>query len=631
MSTDVTSLRRVDEPPSQTVSTAGTQRADIQGLRAIAVAAVLLYHLWPHRLTGGFVGVDVFFVISGFLITSHLLCRPVRSVKDLLGFWARRVRRLIPAASVVLLASLVATVVWLPATVHTTVAREVLASTFYLENWVLAWSSTDYLAAEGDGLTGAALLVPVRGGAVLHPVADPAGGRRLVRRQAPVQPPVVPAGGRRDRGAGVVRLVGPPDGHEPARRVLRLHDALLGARHRSGARRVRRLAAATAPPHGSGGPGVVGAGDDRRGRLVLLRLDALPRCCRRPPDARYRDGHRRGSRRPPVRPGARPRPPLGAVARWGLLLALPVALAADRRRAVRAGTPVDLVGEGGPRAGGSAAGRAVEAVGRGPAARRPLDQGAPAQDLRAARGVGPGGRRRRGSAPRQDRGRRTVGGRGGAGRGGARPAVPGRRCRTRQDVRARGGGAGHLAHVRQDRQADRLRRRVLEQPALRAAQDLHLRELGAVRTRGGRRQLARWTLGPGDAPCRRGERVAAHDLPAVKLLHGRRTGRLRRPAGDRRVPRDEPVGGRRGVRRHVRPRRDVRPDVRRAGRGARRPEGRRRSRLVRDGAGPDHGFRHPCPGGPRHPGGQGGRPDVPRDGRGRHERVRHGPRRRDRT
>lgn len=57
----------------------GGFRADIQALRAIAVAGVVLYHLWPHRLPGGFVGVDVFFVISGYLITSHLLKRPPRT------------------------------------------------------------------------------------------------------------------------------------------------------------------------------------------------------------------------------------------------------------------------------------------------------------------------------------------------------------------------------------------------------------------------------------------------------------------------------------------------------------------------------------------------------------------------
>jgi peptidoglycan/LPS O-acetylase OafA/YrhL len=48
-------------------------RKDIQALRAIAVVIVVIFHLWPNRLPGGFVGVDVFFVISGFLITQHLL------------------------------------------------------------------------------------------------------------------------------------------------------------------------------------------------------------------------------------------------------------------------------------------------------------------------------------------------------------------------------------------------------------------------------------------------------------------------------------------------------------------------------------------------------------------------------
>jgi len=123
-------------------------RRDIQGLRAVAVAAVLLYHLWPHRLTGGYVGVDVFFVISGFLITSHLIRKPVRGVRGLLDFWARRVRRLIPAASVVLVVTLVASLIWLPGTVVTQVARETAAAALYVENWALARSSTDYLAAD---------------------------------------------------------------------------------------------------------------------------------------------------------------------------------------------------------------------------------------------------------------------------------------------------------------------------------------------------------------------------------------------------------------------------------------------------------------------------------------------------
>ncbi len=127
---------------------ASAPRADVQGLRALAVAAVLAYHVWPSAVPGGYVGVDVFFVISGFLITSHLIRHPVRSGADLLEFWARRVRRLIPAASLVLLVTLAAAVVWLPPTVRGVVGREVLAASLYVENWALARSATDYLAAE---------------------------------------------------------------------------------------------------------------------------------------------------------------------------------------------------------------------------------------------------------------------------------------------------------------------------------------------------------------------------------------------------------------------------------------------------------------------------------------------------
>ncbi|MGL4256738.1 MAG: acyltransferase family protein [Microbacterium sp.] len=124
-------------------------RPDVQALRAIAVLAVVLYHLWPNRLTGGFVGVDVFFVISGFLITSHLLRELSDTGSIRVGsFWARRAKRLLPAALLVLALTAITAFVVMPPTVLPQTFREVLASVFYVENWALVQSSVDYLAAD---------------------------------------------------------------------------------------------------------------------------------------------------------------------------------------------------------------------------------------------------------------------------------------------------------------------------------------------------------------------------------------------------------------------------------------------------------------------------------------------------
>jgi peptidoglycan/LPS O-acetylase OafA/YrhL len=146
-------VRTVSAPPAPPAPdrqprTARAFRADIQGLRAIAVSLVLLFHLWPNRLGGGFVGVDVFFVISGFLITSHLYSRPPRTGRDLAAFWSRRVRRLLPASLLVLAATAVATRLVAPETQWAATAHEVIAAAMYVENWQLARSSVDYLAAE---------------------------------------------------------------------------------------------------------------------------------------------------------------------------------------------------------------------------------------------------------------------------------------------------------------------------------------------------------------------------------------------------------------------------------------------------------------------------------------------------
>jgi peptidoglycan/LPS O-acetylase OafA/YrhL len=121
---------------------------EIQALRAIAVTLVVLFHLWPNRLPGGFIGVDVFFAISGFLITGHLL-REASSEHGihLAEFWARRVRRLLPAAYLVLGVSLVATLTILPPRLWKETAIQIGASALGIQNWVLAASSVDYFGS----------------------------------------------------------------------------------------------------------------------------------------------------------------------------------------------------------------------------------------------------------------------------------------------------------------------------------------------------------------------------------------------------------------------------------------------------------------------------------------------------
>ncbi len=124
-------------------------RPEIQALRAIAVATVVVFHYWPDLITGGYVGVDVFFAISGFLITAHLVREVDRTAKvSLPGFWARRARRILPAALLVLLFCAVATYFWVPLNLWEQFFGEIRASTLYIENWNLAAQAVDYLGAE---------------------------------------------------------------------------------------------------------------------------------------------------------------------------------------------------------------------------------------------------------------------------------------------------------------------------------------------------------------------------------------------------------------------------------------------------------------------------------------------------
>ena len=127
--------------------TARATRKDIQALRAIAVMLVVFNHLWAERMSGGYVGVDVFFVISGFLITQHLVRELNKAGSIRLGaFYGRRAKRLLPASLLVASVSLVAAWLFLPFSRWAVVVHETFASVLYFENWALAAKSVDYSA-----------------------------------------------------------------------------------------------------------------------------------------------------------------------------------------------------------------------------------------------------------------------------------------------------------------------------------------------------------------------------------------------------------------------------------------------------------------------------------------------------
>lgn len=124
-------------------------RSDIQGLRAVAVALVVIFHMFPNTVTGGYVGVDVFFVISGFLITGLLIRQTERDGRvDYRDFYIRRARRLLPAACLALVITGLASVFILPRSLWSGTAREIIASAFYFENFLLYFQDRNYLTAE---------------------------------------------------------------------------------------------------------------------------------------------------------------------------------------------------------------------------------------------------------------------------------------------------------------------------------------------------------------------------------------------------------------------------------------------------------------------------------------------------
>lgn len=125
----------------------GGFRADIQGLRAVAVSMVVLFHSGVAVFSGGYAGVDVFFVISGFLITGQLLDlvgRPGRV--SFAEFYAKRIRRIVPASFVVLALTALSAVLFIPPLDLSRVLKDAAATASYVPNIFFAVQGTDYLA-----------------------------------------------------------------------------------------------------------------------------------------------------------------------------------------------------------------------------------------------------------------------------------------------------------------------------------------------------------------------------------------------------------------------------------------------------------------------------------------------------
>ena len=138
-------------PPAGPSASRRPTRLEIQALRAIAVGVVVAYHLRPAALPGGYVGVDVFFVISGFLISRHLVKEAEATGGLRLGrFWAGRVRRILPAALVTTVTVVAISMAVLPRTAAADVGTTGIWAALSAANWYFAASSTDYLAQSPD-------------------------------------------------------------------------------------------------------------------------------------------------------------------------------------------------------------------------------------------------------------------------------------------------------------------------------------------------------------------------------------------------------------------------------------------------------------------------------------------------
>ncbi|TCG05677.1 hypothetical protein BZM27_32005 [Paraburkholderia steynii] len=124
-------------------------RPDIDGLRAIAVVSVVIFHAFPATLAGGFAGVDIFFAISGYLISQHIIETLDHGRFSIVDFYARRIKRIYPALMIVLVATLAAGFVLMTSGELERLAREALASVAFVAN-VYFYLTRDYFTQDAS-------------------------------------------------------------------------------------------------------------------------------------------------------------------------------------------------------------------------------------------------------------------------------------------------------------------------------------------------------------------------------------------------------------------------------------------------------------------------------------------------
>ena len=202
-------------------------RPDVQGMRAIAILLALVYHAGVPGFSGGYVGIEVFFVISGFVITGLLLReREGTGRTSLRSFYGRRARRIIPAATLVIIVTVIVSYHSLGPLVGHQTAVDGQWAAVVSRQCPLRGRPHQLPRCPGASLAPSELLVPGRRGTVLHRLSDALPAHRMVDAEGLVQDST--HGGPRRRDRRLVHVLHRVHVGEFTGRVLLVADAVLG-------------------------------------------------------------------------------------------------------------------------------------------------------------------------------------------------------------------------------------------------------------------------------------------------------------------------------------------------------------------------------------------------------------------